>query len=123
MSRREDKTDVTLTREFCDNYSKTGNVHTSFIIINNNEFVRNCIISAHTPPEECVRAKKFFITFDTKFGRYLPRGTIIDGSRKCRIGAFCTIAKISGEMPKKCLNVKNRPKLCKFFFLALTHVE
>ena len=42
-----------------------------------------------------------YITFDTNFGRYLPRGTIIDGSRKCRIGAFCTIAKISGEMPKK----------------------
>ena len=42
-----------------------------------------------------------YITFDTNFGRYLPRGTIIDGSWKCRMGAFCTIAKISGEMPKK----------------------
>ena len=42
-----------------------------------------------------------FITFDTNFGRYLPRGTIIDGSRKCRMGAFGTIAKISREMPKK----------------------
>ena len=30
---------------------------------------------AHTPPEEWVRAKKFFITFDTIFGGYLPRGT------------------------------------------------
>ena len=48
-----------------------------------------------------VRAKKMFITSDTNFGCYLPRGKIIDGSRKCRIGAFCTIAKISGEMPKK----------------------
>ena len=55
----------------------------------------------HTPPEGWVRAKKCYITFDTNFGRYLPRGTIIDGSRKCRIRAFCTIAKISGEMPKK----------------------
>ena len=60
-----------------------------------------CPPPAHTPPEGSVRAKKFFITFDTNFERYLPRGTIIDGSRKCRIGAFCTIAKISGEMPKK----------------------
>ena len=55
----------------------------------------------HTPPEVGVRARKFFITFDTNFGRYLPRGTIIYGSWKCRIGAFCTIAKKSGEMPKK----------------------
>ena len=57
--------------------------------------------AGHTPPEGWVRAKKFCITFDTNFGRYLPRGTIIDGSWKCRMGAFCTIAKISGEMPKK----------------------
>ena len=55
----------------------------------------------HTPPEERVRAKKKYITFDTNFGCYLPRGTMIDGSQKCRMGAFCTIAKISGEMPKK----------------------
>ena len=56
---------------------------------------------SHTPPEGWVRAKKKYITFDTNFGRYLPRGTIIDGSLKCRIRAFCTIAKISGEIPKK----------------------
>ena len=55
----------------------------------------------HTPPEGGVRTKKCYITFDTIFGRYLPRGTIIDGSRKCRMGAFCTIAKNSGEMLKK----------------------
>ena len=64
---------------------------------------QNCEEIDHTPPEGWVRAKKFCITFDTNFGRYLPRGTIIDGSRKCRMGAFCTIAKISGEMPKKAL--------------------
>ena len=58
-------------------------------------------LALHTPPEGSVRAKKKYITFDTNFGRYLPRGTMIDGSRKCRMGAFCTIAKISGEMPKK----------------------
>ena len=37
-------------------------------------------------------------------GRYLPRGTNIDGSWKCWMGAFCTSAKNSGEMtemPKK----------------------
>ena len=45
--------------------------------------------------------KKCYITFDTIFGRYLPRGTLIDGSRKCRMGAFCTSAKNSGEKPKK----------------------
>ena len=64
----------------------------------------------HTPPEVGVRVRKFFITF----GRYLPRGTIIYGSRKCRIGAFCTIAKISGEMPKKTL--KTGQKGVKKFF-------
>ena len=41
----------------------------------------------HTPPEGGVRTKKLI--------------TLIDGSQKCRMGAFCTIAKISGEMPKK----------------------
>ena len=66
------------------------------------------------------KGEKFCITFDTNFGRYLPRGTIIDGSRKCRIGAFCTIAKISGEMPKKGLKTgRNGVK----FFWAITHVE
>ena len=54
-----------------------------------------------------------FITFDTNFGRYLPRGTIIDGSRKCGIGAFCTIAKISGEMSKK--GLKTGQNGIKFF--------
>ena len=62
---------------------------------------RVSVYTIHTPPEGWVRAKKFCITYDTNFGRYLPRGTIIDGSQKCRIRAFCTIAKISGEMPKK----------------------
>ena len=52
----------------------------------------------HTPPEGGVRTKKFCITFDTIFGFYLPRGTKIGGSWKCRIGAFCTIAKHSGEI-------------------------
>ena len=74
----------------------------------------------HTPPEVGVRARKFFITFDTNFGRYLPRGSIICGSQKCRIGAFCTIAKNSGEMPKK--GLKTGQKGAKFF-LALTHFE
>ena len=70
--------------------------------------------AVHTPPEGSVRAKKFFITFDTNFERYLPRGTIIDGSRKCRIGAFCTNAKISGEMPKK--GLKTGQNCVNFFF-------
>ena len=69
---------------------------------------------AHTPPEGSVRAKKIFITFDTNFGCYLPRGTIIEGSRKCRIGAFCTIAKISVEMQKK--GLKTGQNCVKFFF-------
>ena len=42
-----------------------------------------------------------YITFYIIFGSYLPRGTLIDGSQKCRMGAFCTIAKYSGEMSKK----------------------
>ena len=74
----------------------------------------------HTPPEGSVRAKKKYITFDTNFGRYLPRGTIIDGSRKCRIRAFCTIAKISGEMPKK--GLKTGGNGVKYFW-ALNYVE
>ena len=61
----------------------------------------------------CVRAKKKYITFDTNFGHYLPRGTMIDGSRKCRMGAFCTIEKISGEMPKK--GLKTGQNGVKFF--------
>ena len=56
-------------------------------------------VLSHTPPEVWVRAKKNFITFDTNFGHYLPRGTKIDGSQKCRLGAFFTSAKNSGEMP------------------------
>ena len=70
----------------------------------------------HTPPEGSVRAKKKYITFETNFARYLPRGTMIDGSRKCRMGmgAFCTIAKISGEMPKK--GLKTCQNCVKFFF-------
>ena len=55
-----------------------------------------------------------FITFDTNFGRFLPRGTIIDRSLKCRIGAFCTIAKISGEMLKK--GLKTGQNVVKLFF-------
>ena len=70
--------------------------------------------STHTPPQGWVRAKKFCITFDTNFGHYLPRGTIIDGSLKCWIRAFCTIAKISGEMPKK--GLKTGQNGVKFFF-------
>ena len=71
-------------------------------------------MSNHTPPEVGVRVRKFFITFDTNFGRYLPRGTIIEGSRKCRIGAFCTIEKNSGEKPKK--GLKTGQNGVKFFF-------
>ena len=77
-------------------------------------------ISSHTPPEGGVRTKKCYITFDTIFGRYLPRGTIIDGSRKCRMGAFCTIAKNSGEMLKKGLKTGQNGVN---FFSALTHIE
>ena len=76
-------------------------------------------IPSHTPPEEWVRAKKFFITFDTNFGRYLARGTIIDGSLKCRIRAFCTIAKISGEMSKK--GLKTGQNGVNFFFNPHTY--
>ena len=75
---------------------------------------------AHTPPEGGVRTKKCYITFDTIFGRYLPRGTLIDGSQKCRMGAFCTIAKYSGEMSKKGLKTgQNGVNV----FSALTHIE
>ena len=77
-------------------------------------------ISAHTPPEGGVRTKKCYITFDTIFGRYLPRGTLIDGSQKCRMGAFCTIAKYSGEMSKKGLKTGQNDVN---FFSALTHIE
>ena len=55
-------------------------------------------ICTHSPWRRCKDEK---ITFDTIFGCYLPRGTIIDGSQKCRIGAFWPIAKNSGEMLKK----------------------
>ena len=75
--------------------------------------IENALLGLHTPPEGSVRAKKKYITFETNFGRYLPRGTMIDGSRKCRMGAFCTIAKISGEMPKK--GLKTGQNGVKFF--------
>ena len=71
-------------------------------------------IISHTSPDGWVRAKKMYITFDTNFGPYLPRGTIIDGSLKCRIGAFCTIAKNWGEMPKK--GLKTGQNGVKFLF-------
>ena len=74
----------------------------------------------HTPPEGGVRTKKCYITFDTIFGRYLPRGTIIDGSWKCRMGAFCTIAKNSGEMLKKGLK---QAKMVSKKISALTQIE
>ena len=73
----------------------------------------------HTPPEGGVRTKKCYITFDTIFGHYLPRGTIIDGSRKCRMGAFCTIAKNSGEMLKK--GLKTGQNGVKIFFSPHTN--
>ena len=63
--------------------------------------------------------EKSYITFDTIVGRYLPRGTLTDGSRKCRMGAFCTIAKYSGEMLKKGLKTgQNGVK----FFLGHSHM-
>ena len=77
-------------------------------------------LSTHTPPEGGVRTKKCYITFDTIFGRYLPRGTLIDGSQKCRMGAFCTNAKYSGEMSKKGLKTGQNGVN---FFSALTHVK
>ena len=55
-------------------------------------------MSAHTPPEGRVRAEKILITFDTIFWSYLPRGKKFWGSRKCGMGAFCTIAKKSREI-------------------------
>ena len=76
------------------------------------------MVPFHTPPEGSVRAKKKYINFETNFERYLPRGTIIDGSQKCRMGAFCTIAQISGEMPKKVL--KTGRNGVKFFSGPLT---
>ena len=61
------------------------------------------------------KGEKKCITLDTNFGHYLPGGTKIDESRKCRIRAFCTIAKNSGEMPQKGLKTgKNGVK----FFLS-----
>ena len=65
--------------------------------------VESCILglTLHTPPEGWVREKKFCITFDTNFSRYLPRELIIDGSRKCRMGAFCTIAQLQ-KLQVKC---------------------
>ena len=78
-----------------------------------------CQDAPHTPPEEWVRAKNFCITFDTNFGRYLPRGTIIDGSQKCRMGAFCTISKYSGEMSKK--GLKTGQNAVNLFFSPHTY--
>ena len=71
------------------------------IILNDTKICVLGRLLGHTPPEGGVRTKKFCITFDTIFGRYLPRGTKIGGSRKCRMGAFCTIAKNSCEILKK----------------------
>ena len=62
--------------------------------------------------------EKSYITFDTIVGRYLPRGTLTDGSRKCRMGAFCTIAKYSGEMSKKGLKTGQNG----FNFFQPTHI-
>ena len=75
------------------------------------------ILTPQTPPEGWVRAKKILITFDTNFWSYLPRGTKFGGSRKCGIGAFCTIAKKSDEIWKKC------SKMGLNFFHILTYVR
>ena len=78
------------------------------------------IHTSHTPPEGGVRTKKCYITFDTICGRYLPRGTLIDGSQKCRMGAFSTIAKYLGEMSKYWPKMG---KMWPIFFLALTYAK
>ena len=48
----------------------------------------------HTSFEESSRAKIFYITFDRVFWCYLPSQSRCRGSRKWRMGKFCTIAKI-----------------------------
>ena len=56
------------------------------------------VLTVHTSFEESSRAKKFYITFDLIFWCYLPSRSIFRGSQKWRMGKFCTIVKISGEI-------------------------
>ena len=84
------------------------------IILNDTKICVLGRLLGHTPPEGGVRTKKFCITFDTIFGRYLPRGTKIGGSRKCRMGAFCTIVTNSGEILKKALKTGQNGVKCFF---------
>ena len=106
-------TDGMINSLLCTNWLRS-------IWTNHNNIVMLSVAALRTPasvshsPWRMSKGKKKCITFDTNFDRYLPRGTIIDGSWKYRIGAFCTIAKISGEMPKK--GLKTGQNCVKFFF-------
>ena len=54
--------------------------------------------TTHTSFEESSRAKKFYITFDTDFWRYLPSRSRIGGSLKWSIAKFCSERKFAGEI-------------------------
>ena len=51
----------------------------------------------HLSLENGLRGKIWCNNFDTISWRYLPGGTRCRGSRKCRMGEFCSRAKILGE--------------------------
>ena len=57
----------------------------------------SCFIK-HTSFEESSRDKKFYITFDIDFWRYLPSRSRIGGSLKWSMANFCFRAKIAGEI-------------------------
>ena len=63
--------------------------------------------SSHSPWRRC-KDQKILHNF------WHSRGTKIDGSWKCRMGAFCTIATNLGEMSKK--GLKTGKNGVKFFF-------
>ena len=51
----------------------------------------------HLSLEKGLRGKIWCYNFDTISWRYLPGGTRCRGSRKCRMGEFCSRKKILGE--------------------------
>ena len=55
------------------------------------------LYAAHLSLEKGLRGKIWCNNFDTISWRYLPGGTRCRGSRKCRMGEFCSRAKILGE--------------------------
>ena len=94
-------------------------IYLHFIIILNDTKI--CVLGrllGHTPREGGVRTKKFCITFDTIFGRYLPRHQEeqkLVGPGNVGWGLFAKLQKFQVKCRKKALK---RAKMVSNFFLG-----